>query len=346
MNDEVVLRWKGRIGSLKLLSLIVIVIALLLSILGIIRLSAALKNPGGYPTSVTLEQIVNDQVDNSTYIQVSGYAVYESLYEYVEDDTVKDVYYGIVDDIYGYVVLVKASDANLETRFDGYVQLIGMLHSTPSDLKRLVIEDRPEYEVNSLIITEKYYIMEGEAPPSPVNSGIILVFSLGVALIAIAPFFFPSIAFSFVPPVVGSADQELPIHRDIKATGRFIQIKSVQPNLIFGRRIRKFNNSVANVVRLSEDDVMIYIHHIQQTKLYGVITVGKHESRWAVRMNFRTVMKVEPGKVYGWKDRFAVRVQHKGWGKKPETLYITFGTAVEQAYFVRLMRTYRIRVGS
>ena len=107
----------------------------------------------------------------------------------------------------------------------------------------------------------------------------------------------------------------------------------------------KFNNAVANLITLPDSRLMVYIHHVQRTTLYGVVTVRKHESDWAVLLDKNAPWQIDPGTLYGWKARPAVRFVARESVRKPEALYISFDYAGSQAELVRQLRGLGFAVG-
>jgi hypothetical protein len=101
-----------------------------------------------------------------------------------------------------------------------------------------------------------------------------------------------------------------------------------------GRGTRKFRNSVANIVPLAERKLMIYIHHILKGK-YGTTLSKTH---WGVFIEPSKVIDIEGGKLYGWKNRWAVRFTYTGHKDKPETLIVSFDKVWGQLEFVKLLQ--------
>ena len=50
------------------------------------------------------------------------------------------------------------------------------------------------------------------------------------------------------------------------------------------------------------------------------------------------VIAVEPGKIYSWRDRWAVSIRFKDSADKPQTMLISFENAASQANFVNFLR--------
>lgn len=68
---------------------------------------------------------------------------------------------------------------------------------------------------------------------------------------------------------------------------------------------------------------MVYIHHIRRVKTYG-ITVSRKETDWAVFLEPGKVDGIQPGTLYGWKNRPALQVRHRDPKGKTQTLTISF----------------------
>ena len=58
------------------------------------------------------------------------------------------------------------------------------------------------------------------------------------------------------------------------------------------------------------------------------------------------MIDIEPGKLYGWRDRWAVRFRYKGRNDKPETLLVSFDHAAGQASLVELLCKMGFAVGA
>ena len=127
----------------------------------------------------------------------------------------------------------------------------------------------------------------------------------------------------------------------VKATGRFLQLKKVEPSLELGKRRQRFTNAVANIIPLEQGDLMIYIHHVVR---YNFIPVSK--THWGVFLNNRNVSVAEPGLQLGWTDRPAVEFSYSSDDGKSETLLLAFDQGEDQGYFVRLLREKGFSVGS
>jgi hypothetical protein len=113
-----------------------------------------------------------------------------------------------------------------------------------------------------------------------------------------------------------------------------------------GKRRQRFADAVANLSMLDDGRLMIYIHNVVRTKLYGVVTVSRQESDWAVFVSKNEPWQIEPGTIYGWKDRPAIRFRQAGAGGKPDDIFVIFGGPGEQAEFAKELRASGFPVGS
>ncbi len=69
------------------------------------------------------------------------------------------------------------------------------------------------------------------------------------------------------------------------------------------------------------------------------------EADYGVILDSSNVLAAEPGKLYGWKDRWAVRFVYGGKDDKEQTLMVSFDRAEGQASFAALLRKAGLIVG-
>lgn len=343
--NETSLRWQARIGGLKALSVAVLFIGGLCGLIQIENLQSASRNPGT-PVEVTIEGIVNGQVETGKYVSVSGIAVYDAGYEETEDGRTVATYFFLVDDATGHVVVTKAREGTTAGRTTGVLTVKGMTHNTASELEGLIREDGPSLAAEGFATSSKVYLAEGETPPNITTTQVILLLLVVALLIGVVPLFFPSVVFAPKPITSTSMEPTAgPERAVVKAWGRFQQLKQVRPSIEIGKRRRKFQNAVANLIPLDHGNLMVYIHHVVRTTMYG-ITVGKREADWGVFFSPRNAVQVEPGVMYGWKDRVAIRFRYTGDAAKQEELIVSFDRGADQARFARLLREMGFRVGT
>jgi hypothetical protein len=307
--------------------------AVLALCIGMANLSVVMDN-ADTPQVVTMAQLVDGDVTTGRYISVSGLAAYDVGYEQTENGTTKTVYYFLINPNTGDMVLVKHPTVTITTQEVDNVTVTGMTRFMPADLKDLLKEDEPLFAQNEVRTTSTLYLEDGATPPSESGSITTIVVGLICASLCSIPFLFPSIVFAPYPLDMTAA---LPTERfDVKATGKFIQLKSLDP-LAIGKNKRNFANAIANIIRVDENELMIYIHHILKTRTYG-ITVNTSITDWGIFLNKNTVSAVESGKIFGWKNKWAVRFQYPNAKGKVETLYVVLDDAGAQVAFVKLLQ--------
>ena len=164
---------------------------------------------------------------------------------------------------------------------------------------------------------------------------LVLCIAVPVLLASALPFLFPSTVFG--PHPVDTSAGPPPARPEVKATGRFDQLIQLEPAIKVGEHTRKFANAAANVIPLAENRLMIYIRHAAKTR-YKDAAARTTETDWGVFVDKNTVRAIEPGKIYGWKEKWAVRFRYMGPEKKEETLLAIFESAAAQAQFVELLQ--------
>lgn len=336
------LRWKARLGSLKPAAALVALLAAIFLFLVLNDLSVASSNPTE-PQSVAIGQLVSGEIDVNRYVSVSGTAFYPAAYEETEDGRTVSEYYFVADPASSHMVLVKADESLPIVEQTEEVTVFGLTHSAESDLKQLIDSDLADIRSAGFDTISTLYIGEGEKPVDVAQQTGLAV-GLGVILLlCVATFFFPGTVFA--PRPVDSLAAPSPSNPEVKATGQFQKLASARPSIRIGKGTRKFNNAVANIIPLEDRRLMVYIHHVMTYKTYG-ITVRKQESDWGAFVDSAIVLDIEPGKLYGWRDRSAVRLRYKDEKERQQTLIVSFNHAGAQADFVGLLRQMGFMVGS
>jgi hypothetical protein len=340
--NEGSLRWKARIASLRWVSLIVIVIVGLMLVVTIGDLLTAMKNPGE-PQAVTIEEVVAGPIDSNQYVVLDGFAVYEIGYEETEDDVPVTSYYLLVDDVSGYLIVVEASTAVITDRVSDWTSVSGITHKTPPDLKGLIQSDLVDFQSSGFMTTSELYLAEGESPEGLTQSAWLVLFLVVVGAVSIVPFFFPVTVFAPKPVEwsIGETSPQEGQEATVRATGNFLQLRKVKPTLELGKRKRKFTSAMANIIPLEQGTLMIYIYHVVR---YNFIPISK--THWGAFLDSTATGQVEPGVVYGWKDRPAVQFNDMGEGGKLESLLLIFDSAADQASFVKRIREMGFKVGT
>ncbi len=342
--NEAALRWKGRLGSLKALAALVLLFAVIFLVMSIASLRLASSNPT-QPQVVKIGQLTSDQIGPDRYVTISGTALYPAAYEETTDGRTTAEYFFVVDEVSSDMVLVKASKRLPSFQQEEHVTLSGLTHTTDTELHRLVAADLGVIVKEGLHTTSDLYLADAETPPSASASTAAVVGLSVLSVLCVATFFFPGTAFG-VRPIDPAASLATTIGKaGTWVTGRFRQLTSTQPAFVFGKGQRSFTNAVVNVVPLDNRKLMLYIHHVMTYQSYGV-KVGERQSDWGALIDAASVVDIEPGKVYGWRDKWAVRFRYNTVDLKQQSLIVTFNQPAAQTQFVGLLRQMGFVVGS
>lgn len=340
MNEKA-LRWKARIGQSKLGCGIVLFIAIILACVGASLLSTALKNPGGQPHAVTLQQLVAGEMSNNTYVRITGLAAYDWANYWVEEDGQrKETYYFLVDADTGHMILIKHHSPYIIVAKSGEITLTGMVRPLSSSLRKLVQEDEGLFRKERLQTNFDIYIADGQSPPNLPSSAVLLIVGLLGCGLGVIPFFFPGNVFA--PHAVNRAAPRPAQRPALTVTGKFQKLKHLDP-LEIGKTRQNFTRAIGNLIFRGERELMVYIHHIVRTKTYGV-TVSTTESDWAVFINSANVQSIRAGKLYGWKDTWGLALQYTDDRGKGQKLYLHFEDEGSLAQTVEMLEQMRFVV--
>ena len=341
--SESKLRWRARIGALKSVAGFVAFLAGLMLLATAAGLPAALRAPAE-PPDVALGRVVRGEIPAGQYVRLSGLAEYdEGYYETDRNDKITTTYYMLSDYETGDIVLVKSPKPLTEYPPADLVKVSGILRPMPSDLQEFMADDLSELREVGWALASKLYLEENQKPAraSDIIRGIAI---LGfILLLCAVPLLFPSTVFSPQPtaPYLAPESGE----PGVKATGRFLRLKSVEPVAEVGKGARSFREAVANIVPQDERRLLVHIHYVLNIRS-GLLRVATQTSDWAVFLEPQNVMDVTPGKLYGWKDRWAVRVNYHDEKQKARALIVSFNHAGAQSDFVDLLRKMGFTMGT
>ncbi len=331
--NESLLRWEGRIGSLRGLAAIALIFLVIFICPAVTGLSTAMNNPST-PQSVTVSQLISGKVGIQRYVNVSGVASYDLAYTEKENSIAKAIIYPLIDKQDNVVVFVRTTQTNLINAADATVTVTGMTAHTSVDLNNAIQKDLAEINGAGFQTSSTVYIEEGQKPGS-VSVYLIALAAMAFGIVLCAgTFLFPAVAFGAFP--VQQIPPDAKISKAINATGNFRQVKTMQP-LEFAKGKRKFTNAVANLFVMDDRSVAVYIHYILTRRVYG-IQVSKQETDWMIHVKPTQVIAVEPGNIYSWRDRWAVSIRYKDSSDKQQTAFISFENAASQANFVNFLR--------
>jgi len=339
--NETMLRWEGRIGSLKGAAVIALIFLVIFFFPAFENFTTAMKNTSGSQT-VKISQLSTEQVATHQYVTVSGLAAYELAYTETEDGAKKAIIYPLIDQTEGYIIFVRTTNLHVENAPDANVTVTGMTTNSATELKNIIEQDMDDINSAGFQTNSTLYVEEGEQPAQVGTSFIILAAMAFAGLLCIVTFFFPTTAFGAYP--IQQVPPDAPVSKAVKATGHFRQVKKMEP-LEFGKTRRRFDNSNANLFVTEDRTLGVYIHFIYTSRIYG-IQVSKQETDWMVLVKPTDVVAIEPGKVYSWRDRWAVSIKYRDLNAKEQTVYIIFENAASQVNFANYLREKGFAVSS
>jgi hypothetical protein len=341
MVNETVLRWKARLGQLKAAGLLIIIFGGIGLMLLSDSLAAALNNSTD-PQPVVLDRLIKGEIQPNQYIAVLGIAQYDMGYVRTTDST-KEEYYYLIEKGTGNMLLIKSPTLIPENKPAKTVTLYGVTHAPSSKLQTLIEGDLADYKQQGLKTSSKIYLGEGEMPPSRIVV-LLPAIVIGVLMVlSIATFFFPNTVFAAMP--IDGGVMATDYSTNVQATGQFLKLAAVQPSIQIGKGTRKFVRSVANIWPMPDRSWLIYIHFIYTYRVNGV-PVRKTETDWGLPLNSTNVTDIQPGKLFGWRDRWAVRFQYKDDQLKQQTMFVSFKEPGAQVAFVRALSQSGMYVGS
>ena len=339
--DETWPRRLARIGALKPYALGIGVVALVVLVSLIPTLQTALNNPTE-PQRVQIGQLVRGEIGKNRYVSVAGIALYQLTYEETENEKRVATLYGLVNVATGELILVRTTQPlpNVEQEA---VTITGMTHSVPTDYRTVIEGDLPMLTEAGLTATADLYLADGEKP-GKANTLILGITALGLlVLLCAATLFFPSTVFRPQPVAAGTVPAAGT--SVIKATGRLQKLKQLEPSIETGRGTRRFREANASLVPMEAQRLMVYIHYVLRQTLYGIIPLGRQESHWAAIVDPSHTRDVEPGKLYGWRDRWAVQMRYQDEKSKLQALILSFDDAGAQAGLLKALQEMGFSVG-
>lgn len=352
MNEKLN-HFKARIGSLKTAAGVAIVILLLASVVSARILSTALGNPE-QPDQVTIRQIVEGDVGAGRFVTVSGYAKLDHGYGATEDGVIHYYYYYLVDDDSRCLIVVKADPATFHGHSPARVAVPGMTRPAPAELEELIDNDTLGVRQAGYLTTSLVYLEENARPPEKlIMITTMFVLCLGVLLFA-AAFLFPSTLFQAMPvETFRIVDRDAGVDHTIWARGTFRRLHGLYPFIDIGGRTRKFRDTPVNVSPLPGHQILIQpiVHEGRRTFSLRLghqnfnFSIGTSPDQWAIVMHEENFVDMDPGKLYGWVDRWAIRIRYSLAGSGTQSVILSFQNPIAQAECVERLRETGFLVG-
>jgi len=351
--NEKLNHWKARIGSLKGAAGVGILI-LLLSIAVTARiLITAMDNPE-QPDQVTARQIVDGEVPVGRFVVVNGYAKLDHGYGVTEAGVVRYYYYYLLDDESRYLIVVRADPATFHGHSSARIEVPGMTRSAPKELQELIKNDFSDIRQAGYLTTPLTYLEENARPPEKlVSITTMLVLGFGLVLFS-ATFFFPSTLFQPMPvETFRIVDRDAAVDHTIWARGTFRKLNGLYPFIEFGGRNRRFRDTPVNVRPLPDHQILIQplVHEGRRRLSLRLghqsfdFSVGTAPDQWAIVVDEENFIDMDPGKLYGWIDRWALRLRYSLPGAGTQTVILSFQNPIAQAECVDRLREIGFLVG-
>ena len=157
----------------------------------------------------------------------------------------------------------------------------------------------------------------------------------GVIVLCAAILAFPAIVFEPAPPAVAPAVAGVGVG-DIQVSGKLSKASKRNPFEATKRRMN-FARANAQLFKLDPNGLMVSVHRVVYRSM-GWIPLGKIESDWLAKIYPHQVVRLEPGKLYAFNQRWAVRFVYKADGDKETVLVISFEHNRGQAAFINLLK--------
>jgi len=351
--NETLNRWKARIGSLKGVAAVAILVLMIATAIAARMLLTAIDNPE-QPEPITIRQIVEGNIEPGRFVTVEGYAKLDHGYDATENGTVRSCYYYLLDDASRYLVVVKTDPATFQSHLTANTRVSGMTRAVPNELRQLIDSDTPGIRAAGYLTSSTIYLEENARPPERFmmfSTVVVLCASMGIFSLT---FLFPSTMFQPMPvDTLRVRDASTPINRTIWARGTFYRLISTEPFIELSGRTRRFRETPVNIKPLPGPQLLIQPLTNEGQHTYSLalgnqslsFTVGTSPDQWAILVDAQNFIDIDPGKLYGWTDHWAIRLQYSSPGSRKETVILSFENSIAQAECVDRLRELGFLVG-
>jgi hypothetical protein len=333
MNNTA-LRVRGWISALRPFALLGLVLGLLFGIAVGINLYQA--NRAANSPQIEIGQLLRGEIGPNDYVTITGFVVYGGGFTETEGEKIVAAINPVIDMNTGELIFVRFTQAELLTKEGEETITVSGRTAVPEDeLARLIEGSITELESVGLSVTSDQYI-KNVVQPGQINRAWLQIGAIGAAMVLCAAIYaMPAIVFNPEPlsaaspsPVAGLVNMQV--------TGKLFKASKKDIYQATKRR-QHFAKAYANLIRLDPNGLMVHVHQVVRHRSYG-ITVGKTESDWLVKLYPHQVVKVEPGKLYTFNQRWAVRFVYKTEDDKESVLVVNFENDQDQAAFISLLK--------
>lgn len=334
MNQNT-LRFKGWISALRPYALSVILLGSFF-LIGFIK-SYTMAYRAAHSPQVSIGALVRGEIETGSYVTLKGWVFYGGLIEEKEGSKLEAVFNPLVDPVTGDMILVRFTQREVFSREDEeMITVSGLISSPGTDLTEQIEQMLPEIRAAGFNPTTDLYLRDILEPGQPQS---LLPGLVGVALamlvsavIAVMP------RIVFAPhPLTASASPEEGIPKRIRVTGRLNKVNPKASSLELTKRRQHFAKVAVAVLATEKRELVVHYHQVVVNRYMG-IKIGTNVSDWAVRLSPIQVVRIEPGKLYSFDERPALRITYKGQPDRESVLVLSFEGDKEQAFFVEMLK--------
>ena len=329
------LRFKGWISALRPYALLAIVLGSFF-LIGFIKSYTQASRAANSP-EVAIGALVRGEVEPGSYVTLSGLLLYGGLIEEMEDNKLVAVFNPLVDPVTGQMILVRFTQQEVFSREDEEMIIISGRTASPGrDLAPLIEQFLPEIRAAGLTTTVDLYLRDILEPGQPQSllPGLVGV-GLGMLVCAVIVVM-PRIVFS-PQPLSASASLEQGIPNRVRVTGRLNKVNPKATSLELTKRRQHFAKVAVAVLSTEKRELVVHYHQVAVNRYMG-IKIGTNVSDWAVRLSPIQVVRIEPGRLYSFDVRPALRIVYKDQPDRESVLALSFENDKEQAFFVEMLK--------
>ena len=285
---------------------------------------------------VKIGQLVSGEIGANAYVTITGITIHGGAFTETDGDKLVAVVNPVIDLDTGALVFVRFTQAELLNKEGEETITVSGKTAVPDDeLTQLMLDVVPDLEAVGLSTTTDLYIDKVVQPGQLYRTWLQIGAIGAVMLLCVAIYAMPAIVFNPEPMTVTSSAAAAGLV-NMQVTGKLYKASKKDINQATKRR-QHFAKAYANLIRLDPNGLMVHVHQIVRHRTYG-ITVGKTESDWLVKLYPHQIVRVEPGKLYTFNQRWAVRFVYKTEADKESVLVLNFENEQDQATFINLLR--------
>lgn len=322
------LHWQARLGANKLLaSLIAITMLLFLGML-----HADLENSIDWlngPVHRSLAELNEPANQYEQYVHVSGTALFDRALKRIDNGRVTMLYYPLIDERTDTTLWIRSAHPRIDIQKfkPQQINVSGMFRQTSPLARKWLDANTSMIESTGAPLTT----WQLDAEQTPLKPWLILPLIIGLSitlLLSVLALICPAIVFAPAPIEPASIfETGAP---GVRVAGRFHRLRHLEPWIEFADAARNFRPAVAELLRLENRHLMVLARYTSRSR--------RETTQWGVLIEPARLIKIEPGKLYGWRDRWAVRIEYYDQDWRTQSLIVSFNHSGAQAEFVERLK--------